>query len=239
MSSSLRSVGRQMGTPPIASTMSRSPTKSTSTSPSSRTPVRSSTVFHVHPDADSTSWPSAHPIANASLNCRYVRAGVVAAVRHRARRPVGHQVPGDRHQLDPGPVGGHVRDDRGVGGHPLVLAADRGVLAAAVVGPDDQQVHRRARPRVPGRRLRRLRPCALVAHEAGQVDLRDVRLELPVHGGRSGDGEDEDAHGREADRTKGPSWWHCARVLAHPSDASAQVSAAAGGRRGGPVRVCG
>ncbi len=77
VSESSNAAGRQIGTPPIASTMAVRPTKSTRTKPSRRTPVIDSTVFHVHAAAVPRSWLLSQPTANASLNMLAAFAGVV------------------------------------------------------------------------------------------------------------------------------------------------------------------
>ena len=231
-----------MGTPPIASTMSRSPTKSTSTSPSSRTPVSSSTVFHVHPDADSMSWPSVPPDRERLVELPVVsRAGVVRPVRHRARRPVGHQVPGDRHQLDPGPVGGHVRDDRRVG-----VPSRRSsppIVAFSPLRSSDPMISRftgvPARASPGGGSVACGRALSSPTRPVRSTSV-DVRLELPVHGGRRARRR---RRGRPRSRGRshdGPvvvgaarACWLILRTLVRRS-----VPLPAG-RRGGPVRVCG
>ena len=108
------------------------------------TPVFCWTVLMVHAAAEAMSPPLSQPVANAELNIAVRRAGGLA-VRHRARRDVHEGVAGDRDQLDPGPVRGDVQDHRGVRAHALGLAADLAVLAVALVGAEDQDVHRPAR----------------------------------------------------------------------------------------------
>ena len=200
--------------------------------------MRLSTVFHVHADADRTSWPWSQPIRNASLNCRASRAGVVlpSVIMHDGRsasRSRGMETSSTR--------------DRSAATCATIVVSDCIPSSAPPIVPfsplrsSDPMISRftgdpaRASP---GGGSVTCGPCAVVAHEAGQVDLADVRLELEVDRGCAGDAERQDADGCEADHP-GPGPPVGARVLRHASDASAQVSAGTGGLRGGPVRVCG